>query len=58
MSTHNICGEAILMSTHNICFYGELMKITLELSTNTLLISSTAIIPNTISTAMKTLDVA
>ena len=32
--------EAILMSTHNICFYGELMKIILHLSPNTLLICS------------------
>ena len=27
------------MSTHNICFYGELMKIIIQLSSNTLLIS-------------------
>ena len=40
MRTHNIC-EAILMSTHNICFYGELTKIILKLSSNTLLICST-----------------
>ena len=33
--------EAILMSTHNICFYGELTRIILELSSNTLLICST-----------------
>ena len=32
--------EAILMSTHNICFYGELTKIILELSSNTLLTCS------------------
>ena len=31
---------AILMSTHNICFYGELTKIILQLSSNTLLTSS------------------
>ena len=36
--------EAILMSTHNICFYGELTKIILELSPNTLLICSTDIL--------------
>ena len=41
---HNCLGEAILMSTHNICFYGELMKIILELSSNTLLICSSVII--------------
>ena len=35
MSTHTI-----LMSTHNICFYGELTKIILSLSSNTLLICS------------------
>ena len=29
------------MSTHNICFYGELMKIILQLSSNTLLICFT-----------------
>ena len=29
------------MSTHNICFYGELTKIILQLSSNTLLICST-----------------
>ena len=28
------------MSTHNICFYGELMKIILQLSSNTNLICS------------------
>ena len=28
------------MSTHNICFYGELTKIILQLSSNTLLICS------------------
>ena len=32
------------MSTHNICFHGELMKIILQLSGNTLLICSTALI--------------
>ena len=32
--------EAILMSTHNICFYGELIKIIPQLSSNTLLIRS------------------
>ena len=32
--------KAILMSTHNICFYGELKKIILQLSSNTLLICS------------------
>ena len=32
---------AILMSTHNICFYGELTKIILELSSNTLLVCYT-----------------
>ena len=41
----NICcgclDEAILMSTHNICFYGELTKINLQLSSNTLLICCT-----------------
>ena len=37
MSTHNIKPKAILMSTHNICFYGELTKIILLLSSNTLL---------------------
>ena len=36
--------EAILMSTHNM-FYGELTKIILELSSNTLLICSTEIQP-------------
>ena len=30
------------MSTHNICFYGELTKIILQLSSNTLLICSSA----------------
>ena len=30
------------MSTHNMFFYGELTKIILELSPNTLLISSTS----------------
>ena len=39
MSTHNIFAEAILMSTHNICFYGELTKIILQLSSNTLICS-------------------
>ena len=34
-------NKAILMSTHNICFYGELSKIILQLSSNTLLICST-----------------
>ena len=34
-------GEAILMSTHTICFYGELSKIILQLSSDTLLIYST-----------------
>ena len=29
------------MSTHNICFYGELMEIIVQLSSNTLLTSST-----------------
>ena len=28
------------MSSHNMCFYGELMKIILQLSSNTLLICS------------------
>ena len=32
---HKTYVEAILMSTHNICFYGELMKIILQLSSNT-----------------------
>ena len=32
--------EAILMSTHNVCFYGELQKIIVQLSSNTLLIYS------------------
>ena len=49
MSTHNhknmiwvlIRIASILMSTHNICFYGEQMKIVLELSSNTHLICST-----------------
>ena len=40
MCTHNICAETILMSTHNICFYGELTKIILQLSSDTLLICS------------------
>ena len=39
MSTRN--AEAILMRTRNVCFYGELTKIILELSSNTLLICST-----------------
>ena len=34
--------EAILMSTHNVRFYGELAKIVLQLSLNTLLICSSA----------------
>ena len=34
------------MSTHNICFYGELRKITIELSSNTLLICSTGLKDN------------
>ena len=45
MSTHNIRfygDEAILMSTHNICFFGELTKIIVQLSSNTLLICSSA----------------
>ena len=33
-------AEAILMSIHNIRFYVELMKIILELSSNTVLVSS------------------
>ena len=33
---------ANLMGTHNICFYGEFMKIILQLSSNTHLIYSTA----------------
>ena len=43
VGTHqNRLSEAILMSTHNICFDGELMKIILQLSSNILLICSTA----------------
>ena len=42
MSTH-IIGEAILMSTHNIGFYEDLTKIIFELSSNTHLISSAAV---------------
>ena len=38
-----IASQAILMSTHNICFYGELTKIVLHLSSNTLLICSTGL---------------
>ena len=30
------CGYSLLMSTHNVCFYGELVKIILQLSPNTL----------------------
>ena len=41
VSTHNISFREILMSMHNICFYGELTKITLQLSSNTHLIYST-----------------
>ena len=33
--------SAILMSTHNIYFYGKLMKIILQLSSNTHFICST-----------------
>ena len=41
MSTHkNRFAKAILTSTHNVCFYGELTKITLRLSSNTILICS------------------
>ena len=32
------------MSTHNICFYGELTKIMLQLSSNTLFICSSAVV--------------
>ena len=39
--------EAILMNTHNICFYGELTKIILQLSSNTLLICSSGIVLST-----------
>ena len=39
-----VLTEAILMSTHNIPFYGELTKIILHLSLNTLLICSTVIL--------------
>ena len=34
----------MFLSTHNICFYGELTKIILQLSPNTLLICSSATI--------------
>ena len=37
-----LSDEAILMSTHNICFYEEITKIIPKLSSNTLLICSTA----------------
>ena len=40
IKTYVVGTEAILLSTHNICFYGELMKIILQLSSNTLLIWS------------------
>ena len=36
--------EAILMSTHNIGFYEEISKIISELSSNTHLISSSALL--------------
>ena len=38
-----VLAEAILMNTHNIPFYGELTKIILQSSLNTLLICSTVI---------------
>ena len=37
---YNRLAEVILMSTHKVCFYGELTKIILQLSPNTLLIWS------------------
>ena len=37
----NRLAKAILMSAHNICFYGEISKIILQLSSNTLLIYKT-----------------
>ena len=42
LGVHIRIAEEILMSTCNICFYGELTKIILQLSQNTLLICSTA----------------
>ena len=36
VGTHQRClTEALLMSTQNICFYGEIRKITSQLSSNT-----------------------
>ena len=43
MKTYVRLAKAILMSTHNIGFYGELRKIILELSSDTLLICSSAV---------------
>ena len=44
VGTHwNCLAEAILMSTHNICFYGEIMKIILQLSPSTHHICSTGL---------------
>ena len=46
VGAHSNClAEAILMSTHNIVFYEDLTKIIFELSSNTHLISSAAILP-------------
>ena len=45
VGTHkNRLSEAILMSIHNICFYRELTKIILQLSSNTLLMCSIALV--------------
>ena len=41
-------AEAILMSTHNVCCYGELKKIMLELSPNTLSVPQYSSIDNCI----------
>ena len=38
-------ASPILMSTHNVSFYGELTKIILQLSSNTLLVCSTGLLP-------------
>ena len=46
-------AEAVLMSTHNICFYGELTKIILQLSSDTLLICSSGLTYNQVVFAAK-----
>ena len=51
-----IASEVIQMSTHIICFYGELTKIILQLSSDTLLICSTVDSENVFKTENKNYD--